>query len=73
MHQIIDASAESLVPFVQHSVAPGSLIHTDGWRGYLLLESKGYDHEVTVMRGKKNLRRSCCHGSTSSSPSSNGG
>jgi len=53
MRQIIDASAESLVPFVQDSVAPGSLIHTDGWRGYLPLESKGYDHEVTVVSGKK--------------------
>ena len=53
MRQIIDASAESLVPFVQDSVAPGSLIHTDGWRGYLPLESKGYDHEVTVLRRKK--------------------
>jgi transposase-like protein len=53
MRQIIDASAESLVPFVQDSVGPGSLIHTDGWRGYLPLESKGYDHEVTVVSGKK--------------------
>ena len=53
MRQIVDASAESLVPFVQDSVAPGSLIHTDGWRGYLPLESKGYVHEVTVVSGKK--------------------
>ena len=34
MRQIIDASAESLVPFVQDSVAAGNIIHTDGWRGY---------------------------------------
>jgi len=31
MRQIADASAESLIPFVQNSVAPGSVIHTDGW------------------------------------------
>ena len=29
MRQIVDASAESLIPFVQDSVAPGSVIHTD--------------------------------------------
>ena len=53
MRQIIDASAESLVPFVQDSVEPGSTIHTDGWAGYLPLEKKGYDHEVTILKGKK--------------------
>lgn len=53
MRQIVDASAESLVPFVQDSVKPGSVIHTDGWRGYLPLENKGYEHQVTFVRGKK--------------------
>lgn len=53
MRQIIDASAESLVPFVQDSVEPGSVIHTDGWLGYLPLERKGYQHEITFLRGKK--------------------
>ena len=53
MRQIIDASAESLVPFVQDSVEAGSVIHTDGWLGYLPLERKGYEHEITFLRGKK--------------------
>jgi transposase-like protein len=53
MRQIIDASAESLVPFVQDSVAVGSIVHTDGWPGYSSLGSKGYDHEVTVVSGRK--------------------
>jgi hypothetical protein len=53
MRQIIDASAESLVPFVEDSVEPGSIIHTDGWSGYLPLERKGYDHEVTMLKRKK--------------------
>jgi len=53
MRQIIDASAESLVPFVQDAVEPGSVIHTDGWLGYLPLERKGYEHEVTFLKGKK--------------------
>ena len=38
MRQILDASGESLVPCVRASVAPGSVVHTDGWAGYLPLE-----------------------------------
>src|SRR5207245_8280906 len=53
MRQIVDASAESLVPFVRDSVEPGSVVHTDGWLGYLPLESKGYKHQVTFLKGKK--------------------
>jgi transposase-like protein len=53
MRQIVDASAESLMPFVQDSVARGSVIHTDGWLGYSPLESKGYEHEITFLKGKK--------------------
>ena len=53
MRQIVDASAAGLMPFVQHSVEPGSVIHTDGWLEYLPVESKGYQHEVTFLKGKK--------------------
>jgi len=53
MRQIPNASAESLMPFVQDSVALGSLVHTDGWLGYLPLGNKGYEHEVTFLKGKK--------------------
>jgi transposase-like protein len=53
MRRIADASAGSLVPFVQDSVEPGSIVHTDGWLGYLLLADSGYDHEVTFLKGKK--------------------
>ena len=53
MRQIVDASAASLMPFVQDSVEPGSVIHTDGWLGYAPLEHKGYKHKVTFLKGKK--------------------
>jgi transposase-like protein len=53
MRQIINASAESLVPFVQASAEVGSVIHTDGWAGYLPLEASGYRHDVTILKGKK--------------------
>jgi hypothetical protein len=51
MRQIIDASAESLIPFVEDSVTPGSVIHTDGWLGYLPLAGKGYKYQVHVPAG----------------------
>jgi len=50
---IPDASAESLHPFIQDSVSPGSVIHTDGWRGYSGLGTKGYVHQITVLKGNK--------------------
>jgi ISXO2-like transposase domain len=53
MRRIEDASAGSLHAFVGDCVEPGSTIHTDGWQGYAGLESKGYDREVTVLRGRK--------------------
>jgi len=53
MQRIADASADSLLPFVESAVEPGSMIHTDGWRGYAGLEAKGYGHEVTVLKRSK--------------------
>jgi transposase-like protein len=53
MRQIPDASAASLEGFLLESVAPGSTIHTDGWKGYNGLTGTGYVHQVTVMKGKK--------------------
>jgi transposase-like protein len=53
MRRIPDASAESLTPFIEDAVAPGSVVHTDGWIGYLPLEKKGFHHRVTFLKGKQ--------------------
>ncbi len=53
MKQILDASSQSLHPFVEESVKPGSVIHTDGWEGYSGLETKGYIHETTILQKRK--------------------
>jgi len=44
LQRIPDASAESLLGFLQHSVQPGTMVHTDGWRGYLPIRYAGYPH-----------------------------
>jgi len=44
--RVTDASVDSLTQAVQDAVEPGSMIRTDGWRGYRQLTSLGYDHAV---------------------------
>ena len=51
MRRIPDASAESLMPFIEDSVEPGSLVHTDGWLGYQPLKGRGYRHKITFLKG----------------------
>jgi transposase-like protein len=51
--QIPNASAATLNHFLKESVATGSVIHTDGWRGYRKVGSLGFEHEVTVLSGRK--------------------
>jgi transposase-like protein len=50
MRFVPDASASSLIDFVQQSVEPGGLVHTDGWKGYASLQTGGYMHKVTVLK-----------------------
>jgi transposase-like protein len=49
MRQVADASDESLRAFVCETVAPGSVVHTDGWGGYNRLSQSGYVHQRTIM------------------------
>ena len=55
MRYIRDASAASLMPFIQEAIEPDSVVHTDGWLGYLPLDAKtsGYIHQVTFFKGKR--------------------
>ena len=52
-----DVSAMSLVAFVEHSVAPGSIVLTDGWKGYLPLRRRGYDHRPKIQGVATNAAR----------------
>jgi len=52
MRVIPDATAESLHPFIADSVEPGSTVHTDGWQGYASIDAKGYDREISLIRGR---------------------
>jgi transposase-like protein len=49
LRRIEDVSADTLITFVRDVVAPGAMIHTDGWRGYNGLAAAGYRHHVSVI------------------------
>jgi hypothetical protein len=49
LRRVRDCSAASLVPFVCDVVAPGSVVLTDGWRGYNPLPRQGYTRKATVI------------------------
>jgi transposase-like protein len=53
MRRIADASAENLIPFIEDSVEPGSVVHTDGWLGYQPLGSRDYRHKITFLKDNK--------------------
>jgi transposase-like protein len=55
MRRIPDASADSLQPFISDAIAPGSIVHTDGWHGYDRVRQNGYRHKVTLLRGDHEL------------------
>jgi len=59
MKRIPDASANSLMDFVDEAIEPGSTVHTDGWVGYDPLEGRGYGHEITFLNlpeGQEGIR-----------------
>ncbi len=53
IQQIREGDYESLMPFIQESVLPGSLIHSDGSAAYRNLEEVGYRHRRSVHLGSE--------------------
>jgi transposase-like protein len=51
MARILDASAENLGGFIKQALAPGTGVHTDGWRGYNGLKELGYQRHITIQQG----------------------
>ena len=52
MARVPDASALSLHGFIKNVIDPGSVVRTDGWKGYTGLEKLCCRHEVVILRGK---------------------
>lgn len=49
LQRISDVSSHSIIPFVCSAVEPGSIVHTDGWRGYNALPKHGYIRRKSVL------------------------
>jgi len=52
-----NASARSLVGFVDKAVEPGSIVRTDAWQGYAPLRRKGYVHRATTQGAPENAAK----------------
>jgi transposase-like protein len=61
LRAVPDMSGDSLVPFVQEVVEPGTTVNTDGWSGYEGLKKAGYKHRVRPMKGAKDPSKVLLH------------
>lgn len=52
---IPNASGDTLCGFVADNVAPGAIVHTDGWMGYTALTKNGYDHRKRSQRAARKI------------------
>jgi transposase-like protein len=50
-----DASKKSLHSFIKESIEPGSIVVTDGWRGYNGLNTIGYEHEISEHKSEETM------------------
>jgi transposase-like protein len=61
MERIPSAAAGHLLGFVERNVAAGSVVHTDGWKGYARLEKAGYSHHREVIGDPKTATKKFPH------------
>ena len=40
-----DCSSDSLMPFIEHNIKPGSHVISDGWKGYGPIGNRNYSHQ----------------------------
>jgi len=58
LRQAADATSDSLRGFIEQAVEEGTVVRTDGGRGYSFLEQSNYRHEVMVIgRGHRNRQQ----------------
>ena len=45
MQRIPDASGDSFIPFVRNNIKSGSVVITESWKGYNMIEKYGFIHK----------------------------
>jgi transposase-like protein len=71
--RIHDTSADSLLPFIEEAIEPGSVVSTDGHLGYKPLATTCYIHDRRSIQASGDPGTSRCPASTASPPCSNAG
>lgn len=56
-----DAGSKNLAKFVKDNVTSGSVIYTDGWKGYNKLAALGYDHRPTLAGDEQSIYLKMIH------------
>jgi len=46
LRRVADVSSDSLIPFVEYAIQPGSAVRTDAWNGYNGLSKRNYRHQA---------------------------
>lgn len=49
LRRVWDGSADTLQAFIDDTIEPGSVVHTDAWLGYERLKAHGYRHRITFL------------------------
>ena len=55
LRHVAEASKVCLSAFVSECIEKGSIVRSDGWKGYIELKDLGYRHRVTSTRGDAEL------------------
>jgi transposase-like protein len=50
--RVPDVSGSRLLSFLEASLEPGTLVHTDGWNGYSGVSGRGFRHKVTNLNAR---------------------
>jgi transposase-like protein len=58
---ITHADAKTIGQFLKDNVVPGTLVRTDGWRGYSQTALSGYEHMVQVQGGSERAHQLAPH------------
>ena len=53
MAKVRNASAASIIPFIQSAICEGAVVRTDGWSGYVPLPRHGYQHRPRSLRASR--------------------
>ena len=53
---ISDASSATLMPIIERKVVPDSIVYSDGWKGYNVLDVSDFHHGSTILNSLRTIK-----------------